>query len=123
MGRPKRPAHPISDVRPWRYTGNKFHPTEKAVEIINPLIKAYSKPRDVVIDPFAASGSTAVAAALTGRAFIGVEWEERYCAHAQRRLAGVRRMAGDDDDPLKPTGPHRNDAAAHARTIDTFVDA
>lgn len=90
-GYPARPAAPLSDVQEWTYSGNRAHPTEKAVEILTPLVRAYSKPGAVVLDPFSGSGSTSVAAALTGRSYIGVELEERYCDHARNRIAGVMR--------------------------------
>lgn len=90
-GFPTKAAHPISDVQPWEYTGNRAHPTEKAVSILSPLIKNFSKPGDVVLDPFSGTGSTAVAAALNGRSYIGVELEERYCDLARKRLSGVAR--------------------------------
>jgi DNA modification methylase len=90
-GRPAQLAHPINDVRPWVYSGNKIHPTEKAVEILTPLISSFSKPDAIVLDPFAGSGSTLVAAALTGRRYVGIEIEARYCDLARRRLAGVAR--------------------------------
>ena len=90
-GRPNMPANPISDVLPWRYSGNRFHPTEKSVETLKPLIEAFTKPSDVVLDPFAGSGSSLVTAALSGRRYIGIELEAKYCQLAQRRLAGVSR--------------------------------
>lgn len=90
-GWPRVPERPISDVQKWRYSGNTWHPTEKAVSVIAPLVKAFSKPGDLVLDPFSGSGTTAVAAALTGREYIGIELEARYCALARRRLTGVRR--------------------------------
>ena len=52
-GVPEFPATPISDVQPWRYTGNRSHPTEKAVETLKPIIEAFTKAGDVVLDPFA----------------------------------------------------------------------
>jgi DNA modification methylase len=88
-GSPVRPSNPIADVRPWEYSGNRAHPTEKAVGILKPIIEAFSKPGDIVLDPFSGSGSTAVAAALSGRRYIGIELEEHYCRHARNRLAGV----------------------------------
>ena len=91
-GRPALPANPISDVQEWTYTGNKAHPTEKAVSVIAPLIKSFSKPGDTVLDPFSGSGSTAVAAALNSRRAIGIELEKRYCFHALKRLAGVEKF-------------------------------
>ncbi len=88
-GRPARPAKPLADVQPWHYSGNREHPTEKAVSILTPLVRTFSKPGAIVLDPFAGSGSTAVAAALTGRSYIGIELDGRYCRQARARLAGV----------------------------------
>lgn len=88
-GRPKAPRIPLDDVQEWVYTGNTAHPTQKAVEIVEPLIQAFSQPGDLVLDPFLGSGTTAVAAALNNRDYIGVEWEPQYCAIARQRLAGV----------------------------------
>ena len=90
-GNPGRPAKPMADVQPWKYTGNRAHPTEKAIEILQPLIRAFSKPGAIVLDPFAGSGSTAAAAALSGRRYVGIELDGRYCRHARTRLAGVER--------------------------------
>ena len=90
-GYPEKPTNPIDDIQPWEYTGNKVHPTEKAVSIITPLIQSFSKKGDVVLDPFLGSGTTAVAAALNDRQYIGIELEENYCAHARKRLEGVSR--------------------------------
>lgn len=90
-GRPAEPAHPLDDVRPWDYSGNVTHPTEKAVSILLPLIHSFSRPGDLVLDPFSGSGSTLVAAALSGRQYLGIELEARYVELARRRLAGVDR--------------------------------
>lgn len=90
-GRPALPTDPPSDVLPWRYTGNHNHPTEKAVDTLKPIIEAFTKAGDVVLDPFAGSGSSLVAAALLRRQYIGIELEQKYCDHARRRLAGVER--------------------------------
>jgi adenine-specific DNA-methyltransferase len=90
-GRPEMPAAPISDVLPWHYSGNRSHPTEKSVDTLKPIIEVFSKPGDVVLDPFAGSGSSLVASALLRRQYIGVELEPKYCDLARRRLAGVAR--------------------------------
>jgi DNA modification methylase len=92
-GNPGRPAKPMTDVQPWEYSGNRTHPTEKAVGILRPLVRVFSQPGDIVLDPFSGSGSTAVAAALSGRRYIGMELDDRYCRHARNRLAGVARYA------------------------------
>jgi len=90
-GRPNRPVQPFDDVQPWAYSGNRSHPTEKDVRILKPVIETFTKPGALVLDPFSGSGSTAVAAALAGRNYLGIELEEKYCRIAERRLAGVRR--------------------------------
>jgi site-specific DNA-methyltransferase (adenine-specific) len=90
-GNPAKPSQPLGDVRPWEYTGNRFHPTEKAVSILEPLIQTFTRSGDIVLDPFAGSGSTLVAAALSGRRYLGIELESKYCQHAEKRLADAAR--------------------------------
>jgi site-specific DNA-methyltransferase (adenine-specific) len=86
-GRPPRPAHPPKDVLEWRYTGNLIHTTQKPVEVIQTLIEAFSKPKDVVLDPFAGSGTTGIAARNCGRQFILIEKVWRCFKDAEDRLA------------------------------------
>jgi site-specific DNA-methyltransferase (adenine-specific) len=90
-GNPAPPDKPISDVLRWHYSGNHGHPSEKAVETLKPVIEAFTQAGDLVLDPFAGSGSTLVAAALLGRHYIGIELEPKYCDLARRRLSGVQR--------------------------------
>lgn len=85
-GHPRKPADPPSDILDWRYTGNKLHPTQKPVEALLPLIEAYSRRGDVVLDPFAGSGTTAVAAHQLGRKSVGIEMDWSYCCIANERL-------------------------------------
>ena len=85
-GEPPKPANPPRDVLEWRYTGNTLHPTQKPIEVLASLITAYSKRGDIVLDPFAGSGTTAVAAHKLGRRYIGIELSETYCCVAQSRL-------------------------------------
>lgn len=56
-GRPHRPTHPLTDVQRWEYSGNKAHPTEKAITVLLPLIYSFSRVGDPVLDPFSGSGS------------------------------------------------------------------
>lgn len=89
-GRPQKPLQPLRDVQSWEYSGNRLHPTEKAVSILTPLIQSFSPRGGVVLDPFAGVGSTLVAAALSGRRYLGVELESKYVEHARRRLAAIK---------------------------------
>jgi site-specific DNA-methyltransferase (adenine-specific) len=86
-GNVRRPVSPISDVQDWRYTGNRLHPTQKPVVALLRLIRAFSRPGDVILDPFCGSGSVPLAAKLLGRHYIGIELRKDYCKIAQQRLA------------------------------------
>ena len=63
------------------------HPAPYPVEIAQRLIRMFSFAGDMVLDPFAGSGSTALAAIRTGRSSISVEVEEEYLNNATRRAA------------------------------------
>ena len=86
-GNPPLPASPLPDVMDWTYTGNKFHPTQKSIHILKPLIEAFTQPGQLVLDPFAGSGSTCVAAHRTGRQYIGIELDPAHHKTATARLA------------------------------------
>lgn len=68
----------------WRR--GAIHPTQKSVDILRPLIEYTVPPGGLVLDPFAGSGSTAVAARLTGRRAVLIEAHEPYCEVIARRL-------------------------------------
>jgi DNA modification methylase len=55
------------------------------------LIRTYTEPGDLILDPFAGSGTTAVACIAEDRQFIAIEREPEYCAIAERRIAQARR--------------------------------
>jgi adenine-specific DNA-methyltransferase len=86
-GNPAKPAIALSDVLDWHYTGDTLHPTQKPVMALLPVIMAFSAVRDLVLDPFVGSGTTAVAARVLNRRFIGIEIDKAYAAKAQARLS------------------------------------
>ena len=90
-GRPRLPQKPLPDVLGWKYSGNRHHPAEKTVTNLQPLIESFTHPGAIVLDPFAGSGSTCVAALQSGRRYIGIELLEQYHLAGQQRLAAVRR--------------------------------
>lgn len=85
-GRVDYPLFPISDVLHWKYTGNRLHPTQKPIRALIRLVRAFSHPGDIVLDPFCGSGSVPLAAKLSGRHYIGIEVRQDYCEVAQQRL-------------------------------------
>jgi site-specific DNA-methyltransferase (adenine-specific) len=62
------------------------HPTQKALEVMKWCIREFSQPGDLVLDPFAGSGTTLVAAHLLGRRFLGIEQDSEYLEIANKRL-------------------------------------
>lgn len=62
------------------------HPTQKWLPMIEYIVNAIVPPGGLVIDPFMGSGTTLVAAKISGRRAIGIEIEERYCEMAANRL-------------------------------------
>ncbi len=66
--------------------GDHFHPTQKPVTLMTWILMKWTKPGDLVLDPYMGSGPIAKACHVTGRRYIGIEIEERYCEIAVRRL-------------------------------------
>ena len=63
------------------------HPTQKWLPMMAHLVRSLVEPGKTLIDPFAGSGSTLVAAKHEKRQAIGIEIEERYCEIAAKRLS------------------------------------
>lgn len=74
------------DVLEAKRTGNKLHPTEKPIDLLEIFIKTSSKENDVVLDMFAGSGSTAIACINTNRNYIGFELDKKYYDIAKNRI-------------------------------------
>lgn len=66
------------------------HPAPFPVELPRRFIELYTYQGELVLDPFMGSGTTAVAAVLTGRRYVGYEIDPEYAAVAERRVAEVR---------------------------------
>lgn len=64
------------------------HPTTKPLPLMLALVEHFTRVGDLVLDPFAGSGTTGVACKQLGRSFLGFEISPEYFAIAQRRLAG-----------------------------------
>ena len=71
---------------PICHTKDRFHPTQKPIELMEELIKKHSNEEDIVLDCFAGSCSTGIAALKNNRNFIGCEQNEEYYEKANKRL-------------------------------------
>ncbi|NMA30783.1 MAG: site-specific DNA-methyltransferase [Candidatus Methanofastidiosa archaeon] len=66
---------------------HNYHPTVKPVKLMSYLTVLGSRPKDIVLDPFLGSGTTAMACELLGRRWIGIELEREYAEIAAARIS------------------------------------
>ena len=71
-------------------SSNKSHSAVFPVTLPSWFIRLFTKPGDVVLDPFIGSGTTAVAAATLGRHFVGIDSNPEYAELSYERLNGLR---------------------------------
>ncbi len=105
--------------------GGQVHPTQKPLRLMRQLVEAFSDPGELVLDPFAGSGTAAVACRLLGRAFLGWEINAAYHAAAQRRIAGAREQLGlgfEQGDDASEVDPPATDLG-HDRRAPTRREA
>src|SRR6476620_3040387 len=70
----------------WSMPENTDHPTQKPEKLLAKVILASTNAGDLILDPFAGSGTTAVVAKKLGRRFTAIESDEEYCLLALKRL-------------------------------------
>ena len=71
-------------IAPWEKTLGK-HPTQKPLSVLTRLILASTKPNAWILDPFAGSSTTGIAANLTNRRFVGIEQAEEFLTISKNR--------------------------------------
>ena len=65
------------------------HPSQKPLEILDRLIIGCTNKKDIILDPFSGSGTTAVSAKKNGRFFYAVEKNKEYFKLSKKRLRGI----------------------------------
>jgi site-specific DNA-methyltransferase (adenine-specific) len=86
-------------VRP--YKGK--HPAEKPLDMLMHAIQATTYEDDIVLDCFAGSGSTAVAAMMLGRRSIAMEIDEKWLPVISERIKGTKRLSKSTEKPQMPS--------------------
>jgi site-specific DNA-methyltransferase (adenine-specific) len=81
----------------------RTHPTQKPESLMCALIADFTDPGDLILDPFAGSGTTLVAAKRLGRRAIGIEMDRAYCDHIIERLRQCALFTGDELEPRAQT--------------------
>ncbi len=71
-----------------------FHGCQMPEQLLGRIIRVSSNPGEIVLEPFAGSGSTLVVAKKLGRRFVGFELSENYAKRVEERLAAVREGEG-----------------------------
>ena len=89
-GRRLRNGKRLPDILQANRTGNKLHPTQKPINLLQIFIEQSSNENEIILDPFMGSGSTGVAALNTNRKFIGIELDRKYFNIAKDRLENIK---------------------------------
>nr|WP_269799613.1 site-specific DNA-methyltransferase [Geodermatophilus chilensis] len=103
------------------------HPVPKPVPVMTALVRLTCPPGGLLLDPFAGTGSTLVAARQTGRRSIGLDLEGRFCRTAVHRLSvprgrgarAVRVPARKGYAQVMTARPPPTSSAAGGVTVDT----
>ena len=78
-------------IAPWEKSCGK-HPTQKPLGLLSRIIMASTKPGAWILDPFAGSSTTGIAANLLGRQFLGIERETEFAAISKARREEIERI-------------------------------
>lgn len=75
-------------IAPWEKSFGK-HPTQKPLSLLTRIVLASTQPGDWILDPFAGSSTTGIAANLSGRAYVGIEQENEFIELSKRRRESI----------------------------------
>jgi len=82
-------GHCLAPVWEYPSSRNKHHPTQKPLKLFKHLIEISSNPGDLILDPCAGGGTTAIAAIETGRNYLCIENDATYVEIAKQRIASL----------------------------------
>ena len=97
------------NIMKFNRTGNKLHPTEKPVELIEYLLSKFSNEHEIILDPFMGSGTTAIACMNTNRSFIGIELDEKYFQIGVDRVTAHNETLDVPVEVIVNRGGHNNE--------------
>lgn len=100
-------------IAPWEKSCGK-HPTQKPLCVLSRIIMASTRPGAWILDPFAGSSTTGIAANLLERRYLGIEREEEFAAMGKARREELEQGA--------TFGQYRRKIADIAKAQDTQTD-
>ena len=93
-----KPSSREKDIGLEMFETKNTHVTVKPIELVSYLCILGSEKQDLIVDPFVGSGTTAIAAKLFDRRFIGIEINPDYCAIARKRLSAFTQDSQEQPD-------------------------
>ncbi len=81
----------IATPKPYEKKYGK-HPTQKPLELLKRIILASTKEGDLILDPFCGSSTTGLAAAMSGRRYIGIDEETKYLELSVKRFEDILKV-------------------------------
>ena len=100
-------------IAPWEKTCTK-HPTQKPLGLLSRIIMASTEPGAWVLDPFAGSSTTGIAANLLGRRFLGIEQDEEF--------AKISRSRREEIEDIKTFATYKRKIPDIVKAEDTQTD-
>jgi site-specific DNA-methyltransferase (adenine-specific) len=100
------------------------HPAPFPVELPQRLIELYTYEADTILDPFLGSGTTAVAAARTGRHFVGFDTDPAYVQLAEQRVQAERSRARHEGSEIAvriPVATPAEDCTSSAISVNSAI--
>lgn len=98
-GKQMRSVWSIPTPKPWEKKFGK-HPTQKPMALLERVISASTKEGDLILDPFAGSSTTGIAAHVLNRKFIGIDNEEKYLKLSIKRFDDILERVSKKQTPL-----------------------
>lgn len=104
----------------YRMPEYEDHPTQKPEALLERIIRASSKPDDLVLDPFSGTFTTCAVAKRLGRRSVGIERERDYVKIGLRRLGILADLDGEELLPpdktyVRKNGRHRREESSQPR--------
>ena len=114
------PGKRIGDVLTApRVRVGRTHPTEKPVAMLREIVRAVTRPGDLVLDPFCGTGSTGAACLAEGRRFMGIDLDPAHVATARRRLRAISRAHVQVKAPARLHAPIDAASTDRRSTVET----
>lgn len=101
-------------IAPWEKSCKK-HPTQKPLSVLTRLILASTKPNAWILDPFAGSSTTGIAANLANRRFLGIDQENEYLEISKNRKLEI------EDPKIASKYRHKLQGFNNQKELDLFL--